>query len=235
LLGFDKQIWTATVVDSDTPQLVLEYTSKDGEEGFPGELTTKVTYTVTTDNSLRIEYHATTNAPTVINLTNHSYFNLSAGRAKDALDHVLQLDADSFTPVDETSIPTGEIKSVKDTPYDFSSPQVIGTRIDQVDSGGYDHNWVINGTGLKHAATVYEPLSGRVLQVSTTHPGVQFYAGNYLDGMQGKQGKFIKRYGFCLETQHFPDSPNKPQFPSTVLRAGTAYDHVTIFKFSTRE
>jgi aldose 1-epimerase len=215
--------------------LVLKYHSTDGEEGFPGTLDTTVTYRLSNEDFLQIDYLATTDSTTVVNLTNHSYFNLSAGKSKDALDHVLQLNADKYTPVDGTSIPIGENVSVKNTPMDFLEPHAIGERIEQTD-GGYDHNWVLNSNGgLTKAATVHEPISGRVMEVHTTHPGVQFYAGNYLDGMTGKYGiNYVRRYGFCLETQHFPDSPNNSNFPSTVLKKGDEYRHRTVFKFSAK-
>jgi aldose 1-epimerase len=240
--GFDKVFWEAR--ESSTPEgraLELTYLSKDGEENYPGNLSTKVVYTLTDKNELKIDYSATTDKDTVVNLTNHSYFNL-AGEG-DILGHVVKLNADRFTPVDAGLIPTGELRSVQGTPFDFNTPTAIGARINQDDEQlrfgkGYDHNWVLTSGGgaLAQAAEVFEPKTGRVLEVWTTEPGVQFYTGNFLDGtIQGKGGRvYAHRSGFCLETQHFPDSPNKPAFPSTVLRAGGSYRTTTVWKFSAR-
>jgi aldose 1-epimerase len=242
LKGFDKVVWMAKEVKSkDGIGLSLSYVSKDGEEGFPGNLSVTVVYTLTNNNELKIEYTATTDKATVVNLTHHSYFNL-AGEG-GILNHELMIDASRFTPVDSGLIPTGELRSVKGTPMDFTQATVIGARIDQQDEQltlgrGYDHNWVLNNrTGsLALAARVYEPGSGRVMEVSTTEPGMQFYSGNFLDGsITGKGGQVYKqRYGLCLETQHFPDSPNKPGFPSTVLKPGQKYKTTTIYKFSVK-
>jgi aldose 1-epimerase len=243
LKGFDKQLWTAKPGETkDGPSLTLSYVSKDGEEGYPGTLTATVTYTLTNANELRIHYHATTDKPTVLNLTNHSYFNLAGQGNGDILGTHLTINADRFTPVDKGLIPTGELRSVEGTPFDFRKPTAIGARIEQPEEqlklgGGYDHNFVLNGQAgtLRLAARATDPKSGRVLEVLTTEPGVQFYTGNFLDGkIVGKGGKtYGRRYGFCLETQHYPDSPNKPSFPSTVLRPGATYDTTTVFKFST--
>jgi len=240
--GFDKVIWKGKEVKSkDGVGLSLSYVSKDGEEGFPGNLTVTVVYTLTNNNELKIEYSATTDKYTVVNLTNHSYFNLACEGA--ILNHELMIDASRFTPVDAGLIPTGELRSVKGTPMDFTRSTVIGARIDQRDEQltagrGYDHNWVLNNvTGsLAFAARVYEPRSGRVMEIYTTEPGIQFYSGNFLDGsITGKGGQVYKqRYGLCLETQHFPDSPNKPGFPSTVLKPGQRYNSSTIYRFSVR-
>jgi aldose 1-epimerase len=239
--GFDKYVWSAKEVSSpDGPSIALTHVSPDGDEGFPGTLTATVTYTWTDKNMLRIHYHATTDKPTVINLTNHSYFNLAGEGNGTILDEQLQIVADRFTPVDKTLIPTGELKAVAGTPFDFLKPTAIGARIGADDAqiqagGGYDHNFVLNGkAGTLHpAAYVYAPASGRTLEVATTEPGVQFYTGNFLDGtIHGKGGKvYPKRAALCLETQHFPDSPNKPTFPSVVLRPGHAYDTTTTFTF----
>ena len=241
LKGFDKVVWTAREVPGGDPSVELTYVSKDGEEGYPGSLTEKVTYSLTAANELKIEYSATTDKDTVVNVTNHSYFNLAGQGHGDILSHVLQLNAAKFTPVDAGLIPTGELKNVEGTPFDFRQPTVIGSRINAEDEqikrgGGYDHNFVVDGSAgtLRLAARVSEPTSGRMLEVSTTEPGVQFYTGNFLDGtVKGKGGvAYAKRTGFCLETQHFPDSPNHPDFPTTALKAGAEYNSTTVFKFS---
>ena len=244
-VGFDKVLWTATPVDGDEPALKLAYTAKDGEEGYPGNLSVEVTYTLQKDNALKIDYQATTDKPTIVNLTNHTYFNLVGGAKRDILDHVLTLNADQFIPVDQTLIPTGKLQPVAGTPFDFTKPTVIGSRInDSTDTqikygGGYDHGWVLNGPAneLKLAATVYEPTSGRVMEVRTTEPAIQFYTGNFLSGdVMGREGfPYKKRYAICLETEHYPDSPNQPSFPSTVLRPGETYKTTTIYQFSTRK
>jgi aldose 1-epimerase len=241
--GFDKQIWQAQPVGNSG--LRLTYISKDGEEGYPGTLTTTVEYTLTDANELKLAYSATTDKDTVLNVTNHSYFNLAGEGSGDILGHRLQLFADRFTPVDSTLIPTGELKPVAGTPFDFRQPHAIGERVDAAGDeqikfgGGYDHNFVLNGSmgTLRPAARVSESKSGRVMEVLTTEPGVQFYTGNFLDGtIKGKGGKaYNRRYGFCLETQHFPDSPNQPKFPSTVLKPGQKFASTTVFKFSTEK
>jgi aldose 1-epimerase len=246
-VGFNKRIWTAKEVSTGGAEaLELTYLSKDGEEGYPGNLSVKVIYTLAADrNELRIDYSATTDKDTVLNLTNHSYFNLAGQGEGDILAHQVRINARQFTPVNATLIPTGELREVKGTPFDFTQATAIGARIGQDDqqlklAKGYDHNWVLDKTGGKGglvlAAEVYEPKSGRDLQVLTTEPGVQFYSGNFLDGtVTGKKGKVYQyRFGFCLETQHFPDSPNHPQFPSTELKAGQPYQTATVFKFSTQ-
>jgi aldose 1-epimerase len=212
--------------------------SKDGEEGYPGNLSATVTYTLTDANELKIEYSATTDKDTVVNLTNHSYFNL-AGEG-DILGHEVVINADRFTPVDKGLIPTGELRSVAGTPFVFRTAKTIGERIEQKDEQlmfghVYDHNWVLHGagSGLELAAKVTDPKSGRVLEVLTTEPGLQFYTGNFLDGtLQGKGKTYTRRSAFCMETQHFPDSPNKPSFPSTVLKPGQAYRTTTVYRFS---
>jgi len=242
--GFDKRVWAARALETaDGPGLVLAYVSPDGEEGYPGTLSVTVLYTLTDDNALKIDYTATTDKPTVVNLTNHSYFNLSAGATNTILDHELSINAGAFTPVDGTLIPTGEIRAVAGTPLDFRTPTPIGARIEADDpqlgyGGGYDHNWIINGEPgeLRLAARVYEPTSGRVMDVHTTEPAMQFYAGNMMPpSLNGKGGRiYARRGGLCLETQHYPDSPNKPEFPSTTLEPGQTYQTTTVYKFSAR-
>jgi aldose 1-epimerase len=236
--GFDKHAWTAKEANDSVE---FTYVSKDGEEGFPGTLTSKVVYTVTPENELKIEYTATTDKPTVLNLTNQSYFNLAGQGEGDILQHQVMLNADRFTPVDQGLIPTSELKPVKGTPFDFTKATAIGLRIGQNDQQlqygkGYDHNWVLNGSGMKKAAEVYEPKSGRVMEVMTDQPGLQFYTGNFLDGtIHGKGGKVYGHRGaFCMETQHFPDSPNHPSFPTTELKPGETYHTVTMYRFSAR-
>ncbi len=237
--GFDKVVWKLDEIKSESNIAVVKmsYISEDGEEGYPGNMACTVTYTLTEDNELKISYEAETDKTTVVNLTNHSYFNLAGQGTGEILGHELTLNADKYTPVDEGLIPTGEIRSVKDSPMDFTLGMSIGSRIKQV-GDGYDHNYVLNNGGgtLALAARVYEPTSGRVMEIYTTEPGVQLYTGNFLDGsLTGKTGKVYKKhYAFCLETQHFPDSPNKPNFPSAVLLPGQKYTSVTVHKFSTR-
>jgi aldose 1-epimerase len=240
--GFDKVVWDATEVQvKDGAALKLKYVSPDGEEGFPGTLIAEVVYTVTDANELKIEYSAMTDKPTVVNLTHHSYFNLAGADDGLILDHVLTIDADKFTPVDSNLIPTGELKSVEGTPMDFRKPTRIGERIgaddEQLKRGrGYDHNWVLNKStnDLTRVARVEEPVTGRVMEVLTTEPGLQFYSGNFLTGKQvGKNNHpYAYRSGFCLETQHFPDTPNKPEFPTVVLDPGKKYTTTTVYKFS---
>ncbi|HEY1800285.1 MAG TPA: aldose epimerase family protein [Terriglobales bacterium] len=234
--GFDKVLWTAKPIENGVQ---LTYLSKDGEEGFPGNLTATVRYTLM-GNDLRIEYSATTDKDTVLNLTNHSYFNLSGQGNGDILKHVIQINASHYTPVDATLIPTGKIPPVAGTPFDFRTPHVIGERINDDDeqlhrARGYDHNWVLdNKTGkVAEAAKAFDPSTGRTLEVLTDQPGVQFYTGNFLDGtIKGIDGKvYVHRGAFCLETQHFPDSPNHANFPSTELKPGGHYHTVTIFRF----
>ena len=241
--GFDKVVWSAKgFTEKGARGVELKYTSKDGEEGYPGDLYVTVRYTLTDENELRIEYFATTTMPTVLNLTNHSYFNLAGQGEGDILNHVVTINADRFTPVNAGLIPTGHLESVTGTPFDFTKPTTIGSRINADDEqiklgGGYDHNFVLNGQRSNRlVAEVVEPKSGRAMEVRTTQPGMQFYTGNFLDGtIRGKQGKvYNRRYGFCMETQHFPDSPNQPAFPSTLLRPGEQYLTQTSYTFTTR-
>ena len=240
-VGFDKRVWEAKTEETpEGPRIVLHYVSKDGEEGYPGTLDATVTYTFTHDNALRIDYKATTDKPTIVNLTQHSYFNLKGEGSDTIEDHVLTLNADRYTPVDDTAIPTGELAPVEGTPMDFRKPTKIGDRIATVGKNptGYDHNYVVNGEAgkLRMAARVEEPKTGRVMEVLTTEPGVQLYTGNYLDGkLQGiSKRPYVKHGGFCLETQHFPDAVNQPKFPSVVLRPGETYTSTTVYKFSTK-
>jgi aldose 1-epimerase len=241
LVGFDKKFWNARQSGNT---LTLELVSKDEEEGFPGELRVKVVYTLSDNNALHIDYSATTNKPTVVNLTNHSYFNLGGTSTKHVMGHVLKVNASKFTPVDKDLIPTGELRAVAGTPFDFTKPAPIGSRIEQKDEqlkmgGGYDHNFVFD-KGItatpQLVVEAYDPASGRLMEVLTTEPGVQFYTANFLDGtIVGKGGvKLEKRHAFCLETQHFPDSPNQPNFPSTLLRPGNTYKSSTVFHFKVR-
>lgn len=235
--NFAKKVWQASI-QADANAVQMKYTSADGEEGFPGKLDCTVTYRLTEADELRIDYHATTDKPTVVNLTNHSYFNLAGEGSGDVLGHEILIAAEQYTATDDSLIPTGEIENLLGTALDFTQPQKIGARIDTsfkpLQQGkGYDHNFVLKGQGLKLAARVKEPTSGRVMEVSTTEPGVQFYTANHLKGVAGKSGHvYEKRHGFCLETQKYPDSPNKPQFPAATLRPGETYLHTTIFKFS---
>ncbi len=242
LKGFDKKVWSAHEATSkEGLETVLHYLSKDGEEGFPGNLDVTVTYTLTENNELKIDYEATTDKDTVLNLTNHSYFNLSGHGAGSILNDVVTINADNFLPTDENLIPTGEIRSVAGTPFDFRKPTAIGAHIDDKDpqlefAKGYDQTFVLNhtGAGPSLAARVADPHSGRVLEVLTTQPGVQFYTANHMQGpVRGKgDAAYGFRSAFCLETQHFPDSPNKPRFPSTELKPGERFHSVTVFKFS---
>ena len=244
--GFNKAVWTPKIIPAkDGQSLELSYLSRDGEEGFPGNLKVSVIYTLTDSNALRITYSATSDKKTVVNLTNHSYFNLAGQGSGDILGHLLIIQADKFTPVDAGLIPTGEFRDVAGTPFDFRKELAIGARIDQDEEqlklgGGYDHNFVLqrsNDPEESLAARVLEPVSGRILEVWTTEPGVQFYTGNFLDGKTiGKGGvTYPKRSAFCLETQHFPDSPNQPKFPSVVLNPGERYHTVTTYKFSVKK
>lgn len=242
--GFDKVVWTARPLAARGGQaLELTYVSKDGEEGYPGNLTVRAVYTLTDANELKIEYYATTDKATVVNLTNHNYYNLAGQGNGDILGHLLTVNASRFTPTDAGAIPTGELRPVRGTPFDFTRPTAIGARINQDEEQlklgkGYDHNFVVDGRAgtLRLAGRVTEPTTGRAMEVWTTEPGMQLYTGNYLDGSDiGKGGKpYRQRYGFCLETQHYPDSPNRPGFPSTVLRKGARFRSTTVYKFSAR-
>jgi len=234
--GFDKVVWNVDQSDSNT--LHLSYNSKDGEEGYPGNLQVKVVYSLDNDNALKIDYTATTDKATPLNLTNHAYFNLSGGKDSTILDHELRLDADKYTAVNDKLIPTGQLPAVKNTPMDFTQSKRIGNDIDKV-KGGYDHNWVLNkkGNDLSQVGTLYHPGSGRVMEIYTTQPGIQFYTGNFLDGTltNTRNGaKYVKHAALCLETQHFPDSPNQPSFPNTILKPGETYHETTVYKFSVR-
>ncbi len=240
--GFQDKVWEAE--QPDTKTLILRYTSPDMEEGFPGNLTVKVTYSLTDNKAVRMEYEATTDKATVVNLTNHTYFNLNGEGSGSILNHSLQLNADQFTPVDQGLIPTGELKDVQGTPFDFNEAHAIGEYIEQEDQqlaygGGYDHNFVLNGTksyGMNHAATVIGDKSGIVMDVYTQEPGVQFYCGNFMASANTlKSGaKDDYRTAFCLETQHYPDSPNQPDFPSITLRPGEVYHTVSVYQFSVK-
>ena len=242
--GFHKHLWKAREINREGfAGLELSRVSPDMEEGYPGTLNATVRYLLNNENELLIEYEATTDKPTIVNLTNHSYFNLKGAGKGDILGHELRINADYFTPVDSTLIPTGELRPVEGTPFDFNTPTPIGKRINdknqQLEFGrGYDHNFVLDrqGPGLELAASVYEPTSGRFMEVLTTEPGLQFYSGNFLDGTNiGKNAvKYDYRTGFCLETQHYPDSPNEPDFPSTVLRPGEKYQTETMYRFSVK-
>jgi aldose 1-epimerase len=241
LKGFDKVVWAAAERESvEGPALDLRYVSRDGEEGYPGTLTVGVSYTLTSENELRIDYSATTDKTTIVNLTHHSYFNLRDSGSSDILEHELSIDAASFLPIDGSAIPTGKIRAVRGTAFDFSKLTPIGARIGQKDQqleygNGYNHNWILNRPGRlsEPAAVVYEPTSGRVMEVLTTEPGMQFFSGNFPGGkFRGKGGKvYPARSGLCLEAQHFPDSPHHSEFPSTVLQPGEIYSQTTIYRF----
>ncbi len=236
--GYDKVMWVVkeTMATDDQATLSLQYESKDGEEGYPGNLTANCSYVLTNDNELKMIYSATTDKPTPVNLTNHCYFNLSAGTDSTILDHELMLMADNYTPVNDQLIPIGKIEAVTNTAMNFLTPKKIGADISKVE-GGFDHNWVLNKKtdSLQWIGSLYHSASGRFMEVSTSEPGIQFYSGNFLDGtlVNTKDGKkYIKHAGLCLETQHFPDSPNQPSFPNTILRPGETYHHETVYKFS---
>ena len=242
-IGFNKRVWQAKELEGENPALQLTYVSPDGEEGYPGTLTLTVTYTLTDKNGLEINYKATTDKPTILNPTNHCYFNLSGDPNNTILNEVLMINADKFTPVDSTLIPTGQLEDVANTPMDFRKPTEIGERINDdfqqlKYAGGYDHNWVLNNYNgsVREGVTAYDSTSGIFMEVLTDQPGVQFYTGNFLDGKdRGKDGIYYKfRTGFCLECQHFPDSPNQKDFPSVVLRPGETYTQTTIYEFSVK-
>jgi aldose 1-epimerase len=231
--GFDKKVWDYDINRNEN-SVTLRYLSPDGEEGYPGNLQTTVTYTLTDDNGLRIHYHATTDKPTVVNLTNHSYFNLSGDPSQGILEHLLTIQADRYTPVDQSLIPTGELRPVEGTPFDFRNRESIGARINSIPPG-YDHNYVLDnpGQGVRKISTLKHEESGRIMEVYTDLPGVQLYTGNFLDGtLQDRAGRPLQQYAaLCLETQTFPDSPNQPNFPSAVLNEGEVYETVTIYRF----
>jgi aldose 1-epimerase len=234
--GFDKVMWT--VEKNGDSSLRLIYKSKDGEEGYPGNLNVQVIYTLGSDNSLKLDYTATTDKATPVNLTNHSYFNLSAGKGATILNHQLQLNADKYTPVNDKLIPTGQIADVKGTPMDFTTAKTIGNDIQKV-KGGYDHNWILNrnSNDLEKAAAVYEPKTGRYMEVFTTEPAIQFYSGNFLNGalqLTKKGQPYVQHAALCLEAQHYPDSPNQPSFPNTILKPGETYRQTTVYKFSVK-
>ncbi len=243
--GFDKALWNAEPIESSRgPSIRCTYVSRDGEEGFPGAVAVAVTYALAGGNAIRIDYSGATDAPTILNMSNHTYFNLTGDPRKTILDHELMIDADAYTPVDATLIPTGEIASVAGTPFDFRTMTPIGARIDEdhdqlKKGGGYDLNWVLNNYSkkLRGAAELYDPESGRMMSVLTDQPGIQFYSGNFLNGtITGKKGiEYEHRTGLAMETQLFPDSPNKPAFPSAILRPGETYGHTAIFRFSVRK
>ena len=244
LKGFDKVVWEAEEMNGENEVGVkLHYLSADMEEGYPGNLSVDITYTLNNDNELKIDYKATTDKKTVVNLTNHAYFNLTGNAERDILEHEVMINADKYTPVSETLIPTGELAPVEGTPFDFTEPTAVGQRINEDNEqlkfgNGYDHNWVLNGVAgeRKLAATVFDPTSSRFMEVFTTEPGIQFYTGNFLNGKITGKGdvKYEQRYGLCLETQHFPDSPNQPEFPSVELNPGETYDTQTTYKFSVK-
>ena len=237
--GFDKVIWSASTFETDSSAgIVLSHVSPDGDQGYPGRLDARVSYTLNDRDELAVDYVATTDKATPVNLSQHSYFNLSGDAARDILAHVLHINASRYTPVDSTLIPIGELAPVAGTPFDFRAPTAIGARIGQAHEqlrfgGGYDHNYVLDGSSMRVAARVREPASGRTLEILTDEPGLQFYSGNFLDGsITGKGGRVYRhRYGFCLETQHFPDSPNQPHFPSTIIRSNERYESRTVFRF----
>jgi aldose 1-epimerase len=242
--GFDKQVWDAKTEEGENSiSLILTYLSKDMEEGFPGNLSTTVTYTLHDDNSLDVLYEATTDKATVVNLTQHAYFNLSGDFSNTILDHVVEIDADAYLPVDSGLIPTGELRPVEGTPFDFREPKTVGQDISEENEqlklgGGYDHCWVLNDqqAGFRKVASAYHPGTGRFLEVSTDEPGIQFYTGNFLDGTlpAPNNGTYANRSGLCLETQHYPDSPNQEEFPSVVLNPGEKYVTKTTFKLTTK-